>query len=143
MRGGDAAGREGGRRFGPWVAGRTRERERDEKREAPTLREMDGEGAREFTALHLIVHVHVRVHSWGGKRGNGLQMLCIKHRGQNFNRYITTRSPAALPPQTSKPPSTFLTLLATDAHPHPLQPPLSPSNICSLLSVAVGRVHFT
>lgn len=33
----------------------------------------------------------------GEKRGNGLQMLCIKHRGLNFNRYVTTRSPAALP----------------------------------------------
>ena len=59
----------------------------------------------------------------GGKEGNGVQMYCIKHRGLNFNRYITMRSPAALALQTSKPPSTFLTLPAT------APPPLLPTHI--------------
>lgn len=33
-----------------------------------------------FIAVGLVVPVHVRVHSWGEKEGNEVQMFSIKHR---------------------------------------------------------------
>lgn len=137
-----------------------RDREKEiKKRETWTLREMDLQGVREWG--NLWSRVLLFLYTWectaGGKEGNGVQMYCIKHRGLNFNRYITMRSPAALPFQTSKPPSTFLTLPATAPPPPPLLPththlPDSPflaliSAACPVfffsLSVAEGCIHFT
>lgn len=100
------------------------------------------DGCREWG--NLWSRVLLCLYTWGctagGKEGNGVQMFCIKSRTLNFNRYITVRSPAALPSQRSKPPSTFLTLLATATPSH--QNTLSDSPFLFLITAACPMLFF-